>query len=175
MRRPYQLSKIGKECRKSGSFRFCGLGDGGRSPAAVLLVGPQIKGAIFDQMTSAESRAVPDRGRRAGNASIACKECCWLGFQGFERKKKLPQVGQEPVEAVESRPISPDGLYNTRKSLGRKDIFKKSAEYSGNSPFCRVPVIFPRKVEVLYEKGRLRDEPEAAFCRTHPTCISPGW
>jgi hypothetical protein len=25
MRRPYQLSKIGKEKRKSGSFRFCGL------------------------------------------------------------------------------------------------------------------------------------------------------
>jgi hypothetical protein len=40
--------------------------------------------------------------------------------------KKLPQVGQEPVEAVESRPISPDGLYNTRNGLERKDISEKA-------------------------------------------------
>jgi hypothetical protein len=30
------------------------------------------------------------------------------------RKKKLPQAGQEPVEAVESRHISPDGAHLTR-------------------------------------------------------------
>lgn len=36
--------------------------------------------------------------------------------------KKLPQVGQEPVEAVESRHISPDGVHNTRIFAQSKDI-----------------------------------------------------
>ena len=43
--------------------------------------------------------------------------------------KKLPQVGQEPVEAVESRPISPDGLYNIRKFAVTQRYFRKSGNY----------------------------------------------
>jgi hypothetical protein len=36
--------------------------------------------------------------------------------------KKLPQAGQEPVEAVESERIRPDAPYDTRISQRRKDI-----------------------------------------------------
>jgi hypothetical protein len=34
--------------------------------------------------------------------------------------KKLPQAGQEPVEAVESRRICPDALHGSREVLGRQ-------------------------------------------------------
>jgi hypothetical protein len=50
----------------------------------------------------------------------------WPKMRKQRAQKKLPQVGQEPVEAVESRPISPDGLYIIRKSMGRKDILEKT-------------------------------------------------
>jgi hypothetical protein len=36
--------------------------------------------------------------------------------------KKLPQAGQEPVEAVESEHIRPDAPHDTRILQGRKDI-----------------------------------------------------
>jgi hypothetical protein len=41
-----------------------------------------------------------------------------LGRLGFEPQpiKKLPQAGQEPVEAVESRRIGPDALHSTGKT-----------------------------------------------------------
>jgi hypothetical protein len=40
--------------------------------------------------------------------------------------KKLPQAGQEPVEAVESGRIGPDTTYDTRRRQPRKDIMRKN-------------------------------------------------
>jgi hypothetical protein len=41
-------------------------------------------------------------------------------------KKKLPQAGQEPVEAVESGRSGPDTGHDTRSMRGGKDIMQKN-------------------------------------------------
>jgi hypothetical protein len=43
--------------------------------------------------------------------------------------KKLPQAGQEPVEAVESGHSNPDACYANRKNRGGKDIMREKLRY----------------------------------------------
>jgi hypothetical protein len=114
------LSKIGKEKRKSGLFRLC------RSQATF----PPAENAISAGFLELAANAASDRGvmRRAAVHSLRYgREGSASRQRAKKAIKKLPQVGQEPVEAVESRPISPDGLYITRNRKERKDISEKAA------------------------------------------------
>jgi hypothetical protein len=76
----YQLSKIGKQKRKSGLCRLFHAS-----------IGPRRWRLSESEETNAEAS---DESTRLQN--------------------KLPQVGQEPVETVESRRTRPDGDQNTR-------------------------------------------------------------
>jgi hypothetical protein len=48
----------------------------------------------------------------------------WLPWEN-KSKKKLPQAGQEPVEAVESERSGPDTGHDTRFAEPGKDIMQK--------------------------------------------------
>jgi hypothetical protein len=54
--------------------------------------------------------------------------------------KKLPQVGQEPVEAVESGHINPDGPMIIDCYTGRKDILAKIPIILGKAVPRRKPL-----------------------------------
>ena len=106
MRRRYRLSKIGKEKRKSGLFRFCGP----RRQKA----GNAIAGAIRSGSVAAagglpkEARQRAELGPGPARANLAISSQARLTNRAI---KKLPQAGQEPVEAVESGHSNPDGPY----------------------------------------------------------------
>jgi hypothetical protein len=126
MGRPYQLSKIGKETRKSGFFRFCGPGEAPSSRRARIP-----KGRRAPLQRAGESRSEPPRLR----VSTTSKEGSAAPHTFMPNPiKKLPQAGQEPVEAVESRRIRPDAPYDTRIIHLGKDIPRKICDISARSP-----------------------------------------
>src|SRR3954465_3159240 len=113
MRLPYQLSKIGKEKRKSGAFRLCGLKCRASDSGDVIQ---------FERLQRAGPTASPweDVLPASSLAPATAEENCQryrtetrsrrpLADLTSGAIKKLPQVGQEPVEAVESGHINPDG------------------------------------------------------------------
>ena len=55
--------------------------------------------------------------------------------------KKLPQVGQEPVEAVESRHSSPDAPMIRARREKSKEIPEKIAQYSSRSRLEQTPIL----------------------------------
>jgi hypothetical protein len=109
VRRAYQLSKIGKEERKSGLFRFCRPFE--RALAAWRGAGMAASVAILRWLTLARRRpravfAAVKPSRRV-NPLLA-------PVIAAGAIKKLPQAGQEPVEAVESGHSNPDAAHANR-------------------------------------------------------------
>src|SRR4051794_15914687 len=114
MRRSYQLSKIGKEKRKSGSFRLCGQKGASSDSGDVTSIWASLP--ILDRLSMTYDHPLIPVGRSKCQHAIDAKpakrkvdarqaqpcqkpeHACLAG----RRIKKLPQVGQEPVEAVES-------------------------------------------------------------------------
>ena len=119
-------------------------------------------------MTSAEIRQNPVRpGRPNCHASAATFASQLpdrgesLACAGSRPIKKLPQVGQEPVEAVESRPISPDGLHNTRKLRRTQRYFAKNRRL-----FRRDRRIRGQETRAM----RLQHRPRQTHARRSPCC-----
>ena len=86
--------------------------------------------------------------------------------------KKLPQVGQEPVEAVESRPISPDGLYNILKLRRNAKIFSKKRQLFRPKNTCTA------ELSLDIEDGRRTEPyklPELRSFRAAPPSNDSAW
>jgi hypothetical protein len=130
MRLPYQLSKIGKEKRKSGSFRLCGPKCPGRdsgdvTPIQAIPAGRTIPGPRENVLPSrllAPSVLQTCQHYRWRNRAKTGSRTPGIACLASGAIKKLPQVGQEPVEAVESEHISPDGPMIIDCYTASKDI-----------------------------------------------------
>jgi hypothetical protein len=146
MRRPYLLSKIGKEERKSGSFRLCGTIDGRmhavlpRAACEVLDASPSDSWRQRTSPTSDETLRAPGIELEAArwNSSYS-----GILSEKWPRIKKLPQVGQEPVEAVESRRSSPDAPIIMGRREKSKEILGKIRQYSSQVRLDETPILRP--------------------------------
>jgi hypothetical protein len=131
VRRPYQLSKIGKEKRKSGLFRFCRRSATGTPAVPSPHVGHKAATAGFSPLPFWD--ACGDLGRTGpGGGLISSRQDGNHAMLASRRIKKLPQAGQEPVEAVESRRICPDALHSSEKLHGRQRYSDKNSHNSEN-------------------------------------------
>src|SRR5689334_346648 len=117
---PYQLSKIGKEKRKSGLFRLCRRA---REANDSVDITPD-SGNPWKSRDADAAEAFPGCRPNRHSAPTAEMPAQMGGRKGGEPGarsrggggaiKKLPQVGQEPVEAVESGHSSPDAPYDNQ-------------------------------------------------------------
>jgi hypothetical protein len=138
MRHPYQLSKIGKEKRKSGSFRLCRSTkkiecqhDLTRLHSQRASEPGRPRPRVKMSKTSMQTVSAPSKSASTGEAEAAPAGSRTARLAAHPTKK-LPQVGQEPVEAVESRHSNPDGPMIIDPCTPSKDIPSK------------IPEIFPK-------------------------------
>jgi hypothetical protein len=151
MRRSYQLSKIGKEKRKSGSFRLCGpkrpSGDSGdvtvfQANRPVLDPLKTTSGPFSNPRSRVQSASMMcgETGRTMVKASTcSAEQTTGLACPASSAIKKLPQVGQEPVEAVESGHSNPDRPMIIDCRTRSKDIPAKIPIIFGGSIASRTP------------------------------------